>query len=140
MLYGPDGFAIVETPQGERYEGPEVPHIMYNYVTGKSMDMDEYLKTGERILNMERAIEVREGRTRQGGWYTNADESVIPYYEKWNDCNGENLDANQFRALLDRYYTLVGWDVETGWPTRAKLEELDLKDVADELESIGKLP
>jgi hypothetical protein len=35
---------------------------------------------------------------------------------------------------------LIGWDVNTGWPTRAKLEELGLKDIADELASIGKLP
>jgi aldehyde:ferredoxin oxidoreductase len=37
------------------------------------------------------------------------------------------------KAYLDGLYTLRGWDVTTGVPTRAKLEELDLKDVADAL-------
>jgi hypothetical protein len=35
--------------------------------------------------------------------------------------------------MLDGYYSVSGFDAKTGWPTRAKLEELDLKDVADEL-------
>ena len=41
--------------------------------------------------------------------------------------------------MLDDYYTLRGWDRKTGLPTRQKLEELGLVDVANDLESIGKL-
>jgi len=41
--------------------------------------------------------------------------------------------------MLDDYYKLRGWDVTTGMPTREKLEELGLKEVADELERLGKL-
>ena len=33
----------------------------------------------------------------------------------------------------DWYYAQSGWDVATGKPTRAKLEQLDLAWVADEL-------
>jgi len=40
---------------------------------------------------------------------------------------------------VDKYYELRGWDVETGLPGRAKLEALGLKEVADELESLGRL-
>jgi len=36
---------------------------------------------------------------------------------------------------MNEYYTARGWDVDTGIPTRAKPEELDLKDVADDLKS-----
>ena len=46
---------------------------------------------------------------------------------------GEVLDRDKFEAMKDEYYTLRGWDKETGIPTREKLEELDLKDVADEV-------
>jgi len=42
--------------------------------------------------------------------------------------------------MVDNFYGLLGWDKTTGWPTRATLEELDLKDIADELANIGKLP
>jgi aldehyde:ferredoxin oxidoreductase len=41
--------------------------------------------------------------------------------------------------MLDDYYEARGWDKETGLPTRAKLESLGLKEIADELESIGCL-
>ncbi|MFC1669657.1 hypothetical protein ACFL20_04640 [Spirochaetota bacterium] len=34
----------------------------------------------------------------------------------------------------------TGWDKDTGIPTRATLEELNLHDVVSDLESIGKLP
>jgi aldehyde:ferredoxin oxidoreductase len=38
------------------------------------------------------------------------------------------------------FYQLMGCDVKTGNPTRATLEKYGLKDVADELEKLGKLP
>jgi len=42
--------------------------------------------------------------------------------------------------MLDEYYEMRKWDKKTGWPTREKLEELDLKNVADALEKMGRLP
>jgi aldehyde:ferredoxin oxidoreductase len=44
-----------------------------------------------------------------------------------------NLDL-----MLDEYYEARGWDKESGFPTRQKLEQLELKAVADELDGIGK--
>lgn len=40
--------------------------------------------------------------------------------------------------LLNRYYELRGW-TKNGIPIREKLEELDLIDVVDELEKLGRL-
>jgi hypothetical protein len=40
---------------------------------------------------------------------------------------------------LDNFHEARGWDKKTGWPMRTKLEELDLRDVADELASIERL-
>ena len=76
---------------------------------------------------------VLEGRTRKD------DESVIPYFEK-PDRAGIRLDVEKFRALMDEFYDLRGWDRETGWPKRETLEKHGLKDVADKLENLGKLP
>jgi aldehyde:ferredoxin oxidoreductase len=39
--------------------------------------------------------------------------------------------------MLDDYYKESGFDKKTGWPTRAKLKELNLQDVADELYKRG---
>lgn len=112
-------------------------------VTGLDMDVDKIAKAGERIWNLRRAIMVkRENRTREN------DTLNEPYFKKAITCHAGSatglvngpIDKAKFEALKDRYYELRGWDVNTGWPTRAKLEELRLKDVADKLASIGKLP
>lgn len=42
------------------------------------------------------------------------------------------VDRDKFDGLMGIYYKLKGWD-QDGLPTRLKLEEMDLKDVADEL-------
>jgi aldehyde:ferredoxin oxidoreductase len=42
--------------------------------------------------------------------------------------------------MLDDYYDERGWDIETGIPTREKLEELGLEDTADDLAERGILP
>jgi aldehyde:ferredoxin oxidoreductase len=112
-------------------------------VTGLDVDVDKLAMTGERIWNLRRAIMVkRENRTREN------DTLNEPYFKKAITCpagsatglvNGP-IDKAKFEALKDRYYELRGWDVTTGWPRRAKLEELGLKDVADELAGMGKLP
>jgi aldehyde:ferredoxin oxidoreductase len=36
--------------------------------------------------------------------------------------------------MKNEYYGLRGWDVPSGLPTKAKLRELELADVADDLE------
>ncbi len=135
------GVVKIETPAGKTYSGPDLDWIIYNMVTGKSIDGEERLKIGERIWVSDRAIMVREGRVRKGGWYTNADESVIPYFVKWGDTyDGIHGDADELVRVFSEYYQEAGWDVATGWPTRAKYEELGLKNVADELGAMGKLP
>jgi len=53
------------------------------------------------------------------------------------DIHGTQFIRDEFEALKDRYYVLAGWDVGTGRPNRAKLEELDMADVADVLEREG---
>jgi len=42
-----------------------------------------------------------------------------------------NLDL-----MLDEYYEARGWDKDSGFPMREKLERLGLKAVADELNSL----
>jgi len=58
---------------------------------------------------------------------------------KSGPAKGERLEKNKFEKVLDEYYELRGWDKETGLPTRSKLEEIGLKEVADELGKHGEL-
>ena len=41
--------------------------------------------------------------------------------------------------MLVEYYNTRRWDQVTGYPTKEKLKELGLGEVADELESMGRL-
>ena len=44
-----------------------------------------------------------------------------------NDIKGKKLDREEFRKAMDVYYEMAGWNPETGFPTTAKLAELDLE-------------
>jgi aldehyde:ferredoxin oxidoreductase len=46
----------------------------------------------------------------------------------------------ELNGMLDRYYTLHGWDLRTSWPQAETLRMLGLEDVVKELERSGKLP
>lgn len=103
---------------------------VFNLVTGKDWDVPRLLKISERIRNLERMFDVRQGLTRKD------DSLPKKFFEeplKKGKFEGEVLDRDKFEAMKDEYYTLRGWDKKTGIPTRQKLEELDLKDVADEV-------
>jgi aldehyde:ferredoxin oxidoreductase len=47
------------------------------------------------------------------------------------------LAPEVFEPMLDEYYEANGWSVTTSIPTRRKLEELGLSDVADEFDTLG---
>jgi aldehyde:ferredoxin oxidoreductase len=50
------------------------------------------------------------------------------------------LSQEKLDGMLNRYYELHEWDMETSWPTRETLGKLGLGDVADELGEMDKLP
>jgi aldehyde:ferredoxin oxidoreductase len=109
---------------------------LFNAVVGTDWTLEQMHVAADRVQNVLRALLVRQGRTRSD------DESVIPYFEQpaaW-PAEPASIDTLRFTDLLGRYYALRGWDKETGWPKRQTLERLGLKDIADQLESIGRLP
>lgn len=126
---------------------PELEVLMVNAAVGRELipNGQEGMKMGERFWNLERAIMAREGRTRK-------DDTLVKYlFEKEASATvtgpegktikvNRKLDHDKFEKLKDAYYVARGWDVATGIPTRKKLEQLDLKDVADQLDKGGLLP
>lgn len=54
---------------------------------------------------------------------------------KGGPLDGKALDPRELDKLFDHYYDLHGWDPGTSIPRRSTLEELGLKDAADELET-----
>jgi aldehyde:ferredoxin oxidoreductase len=126
---------------------PELEALMVNAAVGRELipNGQEGMKMGERFWNLERAIMTREGRTRK-------DDKLAKYlFEKEANATvtgpegktikvKRKLDHDKFEKLKDAYYEARGWDIATGRPTRKKLEELNLKDVADQLDKDGLLP
>jgi len=89
----------------------------------------EYLRlAGERIWNLERAFNCREGFTR-------ADDRLPERFLRESHDEGP-LAGQVFEQeqMLDEYYAVRGWDRQTGRPERETLERLGLEFAADELE------
>lgn len=110
------------------YEGdPSLIGKVYSATTGDIKTTEELINpVGEMLVNLERCIWVREGRRREDDWFGD-------YVFEAHDW----LTKKELKEQLDKYYTARGWDLKTGIPTRAKLEELGLKDVANDLEKAG---
>lgn len=110
--------------------GPQELLDMIAGVTGWDVTIDELLEVGERRLNLLRAFNAREGIDRQDD---KLPEKMFKKALEGGPTAGLTVDRAQFEAALDEYYRQNGWDVETGNPTRQKLEALGLDWVADEL-------
>ncbi len=104
---------------------------LYSAATGIETSEQELDRIGDRIQNIDRAIQIRNNdRTAQMEW-----DAIVPNLKKNPD-----FEEDRFKVMTENWYEWLGWDKKTGWPTRTTLEDLDLKDVADDLEAIGKLP
>jgi len=102
-------------------------------VTGWKFSPEDVMKIGERIWNAERAFNVLSfGDGRQ---YDTLPKRLLEEPMPEGPAKGHVVRLNE---MLDEYYKLRGWI--DGRPTRAKLEELGLKWVADRLEEEGLLP
>jgi aldehyde:ferredoxin oxidoreductase len=128
---------------------------LYSAITGKEVDDEELAKMGERIFNLQRAILLRQG------WGGRQGDKILDYYFTEPLKKGEIfihpdglmpgkgdeiitkvgavVEKDKFEQMKTEYYTLRGWDTITGLPTRSKLQELKLEDVAEDLAGRGLL-
>lgn len=130
---------------------PTLETLILSAVTGKDIAEKELYLIGERVFNLQRAILVREGHHGREGdhlpetWHTTPlkgdmanPECLVPGKgDKSISRKGAVIDRQEFERSRDEYYQIRQWDVATGLQTRAKLEELDLADVARDLEQRG---
>jgi hypothetical protein len=67
----------------------------------------------------------------------------LPVYDngRWSfsPCMGRVLNRTRFEEWKTKFYTFEGWDPESGWAKRSTLESMGLKQIADALQSKGKL-
>jgi aldehyde:ferredoxin oxidoreductase len=128
---------------------------IYRAITGKDIDAAELYRMGERNFNLQRAVMLREG------WPGREGDRLLPHFhtlplqkgELFFDADalapgkdgeviskiGLVVDKEEFEKMKSEYYGLRGWDVESGLLTGDKLKELQLDDVAADLEARGLL-
>ena len=99
-------------------------------ITGLPFTPEEVMKVGERLTNVAKAFNVREGFTRADDTLP---ERLMTEPLKAGASKGQLISRKDLDTMLDEYYSERGWDVKTGMPTRAKLVELGLEYIADAL-------
>jgi len=92
-------------------------------LTGITLSEEEFAKTGERIFNLERHLNCREG--------FNSTDDVLPerFFKDAYTIGPQKdviLDRKEFKDIMLDYYRNRGWDTETGIPTEQKLKELGI--------------
>ncbi len=100
---------------------------LVNLVTGWDYTLEGYKQAGERVYNLARSYCNREGLS--------AEEDTLPrrLLEDPLPEGPAEGHVNELPALLERYYQLRGWDRQSGKPEAAKLKELGLEDIAEDL-------
>jgi len=104
---------------------PEDMAIFLTYATGWKISSEELLLIGERIYNLERLFNLREGKGKN--------EDTLPN-RFINEPLSEGPAKGQFVELdemLPKYYELRGWDSETGLPKKSLLKKLGLLESAE---------
>jgi aldehyde:ferredoxin oxidoreductase len=103
--------------------GPKEQAELLQATTGWDWTVDDVQKIGERRLNMLRAFNAREGVGRE---LDTLPKRIYDEPLKGGASAGVAVTRQEVEEALDMYYEMCGWDVATGKPTRAKLEELGL--------------
>jgi aldehyde:ferredoxin oxidoreductase len=94
-----------------------------NAATGFDYSEEEYLQCGERIWNLARLYNIREGATRADDDLPGRVKQPLPE----GPGKGHAITQDMLDTMLDEYYELRGWTAE-GIPTDAKIRELGLED------------
>ncbi len=102
-----------------------------NAVTGWNHPPEYYLKVGERIQNMRQAFNIKHG-------IKPLKDFALPdrVWGKPPLSNGPMKGVTlDIKRLYDDFLNGLGWDKETAIPTKQKLDELGLEEVAGDLKA-----
>ncbi|MBE0676238.1 MAG: aldehyde ferredoxin oxidoreductase family protein [Bacteroidales bacterium] len=92
-------------------------------IMGLEWTDEEFMLAGERIFNLEKLFNFREGFT--------SEDDVLPerfYTEPYTvgSAKGSVVDRESFATTVTKYYEARGWDKETSQPLPETLERLGL--------------
>jgi len=102
---------------------------IYTMTTGIEITPEELAAVGERVCNLKKAFNIREGWKREDDWLPGrVFDDPIPS----GPGKGVHLTPDELNYLIDDYYQARGWTDEGLIPAQ-KLIELDLADIAAEI-------
>lgn len=120
-----DAFGLFDSIGGCKFMGMVLSSedwaSLLSKLLGYEITKEDFAKIGERLYNLARIYNVREGITR-------ADDTLPPRLleDPLPEGPAKGMTVN-LDPLLDAYYDYRGWDKETGKPTKEKLKELGLE-------------
>ena len=109
---------------------PELVVSLINTACGLNWDIDQALVAGERGWNLKRAINIRLGLRRENDRLPKVMLTPFP------PGGGSEGYVPPVQEMLKAYYVARGWDDESGFPTRVKLETLGLSWVIKDLDAL----
>ena len=131
-----DSLIVCKFSRGTYYDGLKDLANYYTLATGIPMTAEELDKDGERIENLARLFNIREGRgTRE---YDTLPWKIknVPVPEE-GPAKGVCVSNEELQIGLDDYYAARGWNSD-GVPTVEKLEELGLGEYAYVVKDLAK--
>ena len=102
---------------------PDAMVALINAACGLELGLDDLMRSGERGWNLKRAINNRMGLTRAN------DKLPKALLEPFHDGGSAGFVLD-FEGMLSAYYQARDWDLKSGKPSREKLMELGLEDLA----------
>ena len=110
--------------------GPTRLSKLLSACNGWEISPSELVQIGERIFTLMKAHLVRKGLTRKDDdWPRRFYAESLPE----GPAKGSLLSKDTMDRVLEEYYELRGWDKRSGDPTKEKLFEIGLKEIAGDL-------
>jgi len=106
---------------------PEQVLNLIRAASGVEWTLEEMLQAGERAWNLKRGINIRLGLRRAN------DRLPKAFLQAYQDASPEEAYVPNLEAMLEAYYQARQWDQNSGFPTPAKLAELNLNFLAHDL-------
>jgi len=113
-----NALGICIRPPVEHKIGPDILAEAYTAWTGIEMTPEELMRAAERIWNVMKLFNLREGEKPE--------DSKFPRRFYHEDGGAKKLDEQQVIQVLRNYYLARGWDPDSGRPSAEKIQELGL--------------
>jgi aldehyde:ferredoxin oxidoreductase len=152
-------YPLITADGAEDHVGdPTLESRILSAVTGVEFDEEGYYLTGERVFNLQRAIQGREDRVGRKDDvlvefnFTEPIEEEEGLFGLFNpdfmlpgpggeiiSRKGKVVERDKFESMMDEYYEMRGWDAKTGLQKEGRLNELSLSDMVPDLRKLNLL-